>query len=208
MGTWRMALLADSIQKTATMPFQFENFSVRAIVREAASIQRGLGLLRAEQAPVTTATVDMDLFTCPRHVGQLRLTKTACAAMWEAGRYAPVWDATKRVCHGCEIGRAHAGLHVSCETIDTSCVCCHRANRQMVYGLVCISCYNRSLELLKGRTRRGNPPGFGSVRDATPWRVVQLRGLCVATTKPDSIRGRSVILTRAVQPVQALGEYE
>lgn len=162
----------------------------------------------ALQAPVTTATVDMDLFTCPRHVGQLRLTKTACAAMWEAGRYAPVWDATKRVCHGCEIGRAHAGLHVSCETIDTSCVCCHRANRQMVYGLVCISCYNRSLELLKGRTRRGNPPGFGSVRDATPWRVVQLRGLCVATTKPDSIRGRSVILTRAVQPVQALGEYE
>lgn len=147
-------------------------------------------------------------FICPRHVGQLRLTKTACAAMWEAGRYAPVWDATKRVCHGCEIGRAHAGLHVSCETIDTSCVCCHRANRQMVYGLVCISCYNRSLELLKGRTRRGNPPGFGSVRDATPWRVVQLRGLCVATTKPDSIRGRSVILTRAVQPVQALGEYE
>lgn len=49
MGTWRMALLADSIQKTATMPFQFENCSVRAIVRDGASIQRGLGLLRADR---------------------------------------------------------------------------------------------------------------------------------------------------------------
>lgn len=135
------------------MPFQFENFSVRAIVREAASIQRGLGLLRADprlcigarsglvgrafgarrpsvsvgksddrlmprktsrqnalQAPVTTATVDMDLFTCPRHVGQVRLTETACAAMWRSGSTAPVWEATKRVCHGCEIGRAGAGV--------------------------------------------------------------------------------------------------
>ena len=49
MGTWRMALFTDTIQKTATMPFQFENCSVRAIVRDGASIQRGLGLLRADR---------------------------------------------------------------------------------------------------------------------------------------------------------------
>jgi hypothetical protein len=117
-------------------------------------------------------TAETELFTCPKHVGNLRLTPGACAGMWRRGRRAGQYDLA-RICRGCPIGAGHAGIdpaNIEAEVLAdqvataTSCIRCGRPAKRLIGLTICVSCSNRSLEWLKGENRRGTfPHTFGSL---------------------------------------------
>lgn len=98
-----------------------------------------------------------ELFTCPRHPGGLRLTQTACAALWLRGRAVERLDASS-LCHGCPVGARNAqGPEKAPSPLRRACACCGDTERRFVPSSgLCISCYNRQREILRGRDRRGN----------------------------------------------------
>lgn len=62
-------------------------------------------------------------------------------------------------CHNCPIGASHAGKTVDhAEYKVRECVRCHEYSQRLVHGLLCVSCYNRQQEVLKGKDRRGRTP--------------------------------------------------
>ena len=102
----------------------------------------------------------MELFTCHRHVGELKLTTTACAKNWQRAKNAQPWDAL-RLCQGCPVGAAHAGAPVPPPPVTAPnrhhCVRCNQYASRLLTDGVCVSCKNREYELNKGRDRRGKP---------------------------------------------------
>lgn len=115
---------------------------------------------------------ETDLFACTRHVGNLRLTPSACAGMWRRGRRAGQFDLAK-MCRGCPIGAGHAGIdpsRIEAELLAdevataTTCIRCGKPAKRMISLTLCVSCSNRCLEWLKGRNRKGTfPATFGSL---------------------------------------------
>ena len=113
----------------------------------------------------TTAFLAESTFTCPRHVGGLRLTPAACAAAWHRARRNAEADQIRLApCVGCQVGAGHAGVKVRpsapAQTIDTglSCVRCGRGGRRLIGGLRCVSCDNREREYRSGRNAKGGEP--------------------------------------------------
>jgi hypothetical protein len=87
------------------------------------------------------------------------LSPSACAsrftkaqAMTEGGAGLPLYQ-----CKSCQIGACHAGRAVSIKK-RRECLRCRCWASKLVSGLLCVSCYNRQQEVLKGRDRRGRPP--------------------------------------------------
>lgn len=102
--------------------------------------------------------MSIELFTCPRHPGGLRLTESSCAAQWQRGRLAAPWDSVYR-CHGCAIGAANAGCPPPPPAPGrTLCCRCGRIGMRLIRGQICVSCYNREREVRIGKDRRGNVP--------------------------------------------------
>lgn len=99
----------------------------------------------------------MDLFTCPRHAGDLTITPATCAQMYRRGKRAEPWDACAR-CRGCEIGAKHAGEIIVAEPAMRECLRCGRKARRLIGNRLCLSCYNRERELITGHYRRKKPP--------------------------------------------------
>lgn len=109
------------------------------------------------------AAAEIELFTCPRHAGNLRLMPSSCADMWRRGRRAHRED-TLWHCRGCEIGARHAGLKIAtakaateADTIagDDTCIRCGKRPNRLVSKALCIGCYNRCCEFVKGLNARG-----------------------------------------------------
>ncbi|WP_295443001.1 hypothetical protein [uncultured Thiodictyon sp.] len=98
-------------------------------------------------------------FVCPRYPGDLRLSTSACASMWQEGRTALAWGRRFR-CRGCALGAAHAGGAVALPAAppERECLRCGAAARRLIRRQICLSCYNRERELLTGHYRRGQPP--------------------------------------------------
>jgi hypothetical protein len=62
-------------------------------------------------------------------------------------------------CYRCPIGAAHADASVThAQYQKPECVRCHQLAGKLVRGLLCVSCYNRQQEVLKGQDRRGRVP--------------------------------------------------
>jgi len=99
----------------------------------------------------------LELFLCPRHPGNLRLTVSSCAASWERVNRT---KSDESPCFGCPIGAAHAGAPLPIpanKAVADICPRCRRTYRRLVKG-VCVCCYNRQRESDIGANRRGNPP--------------------------------------------------
>jgi hypothetical protein len=94
----------------------------------------------------------------------MRLTAPSCASLWVKGRSLPSKSMESAVkCKGCAIGAANAGmpseLSRQIDATDQTCCRCHRAALKLLLGeRLCVSCYNRQLEVLAGRNARGNVP--------------------------------------------------
>jgi hypothetical protein len=125
-----------------------------------------------------------EMFTCPHHVGNLRLTPQACAQNWKRARKAEPWDAL-RVCRGCEIGAGHAGETPAPQAPSArECLRCGGTDKRLVRGQICISCYNRERELLTGRYRRTVPP--------QGLRVTQMQVLLAGRLEPLPVQVASI----------------
>ena len=103
----------------------------------------------------TSGTAD-GLFTCPHHLGELRITPTTCAGMWARARRCHE-DALIRLaaCVGCQIGAAHAGVPTSTSPAASSglaCARCGATGRRLIGRIHCVACYNRQREYVAGRT--------------------------------------------------------
>lgn len=108
----------------------------------------------------------LNLFTCPNHAGNLKISKSSCASMWQRARtlrnesFNPV-----EACCGCRIGAKCAGFDDEPQErkiglIDHICTRCHRSATRFIHGRICISCYNRGREVLVGKNARGAVPKY------------------------------------------------
>jgi len=80
---------------------------------------------------------ELKLFTCPNQPGNLRLTKTGCETMFKRNANVKIVPRVQRMCVRCE--RREFGL-------------------RLLSDMLCVSCWNRQSEVLKGRNARGCAP--------------------------------------------------
>jgi hypothetical protein len=96
------------------------------------------------------------------------MSTAACAKNYKA---APADAKSGRLCGciGCSVGSEHAGVSIPAPGISDDVVCsrCLRSASQMressvgmrlVRGTICVSCYNREKEVIRGRNAKGTPP--------------------------------------------------
>lgn len=99
-----------------------------------------------------------DYFECSKM--RATLSTNACAANWREAMAKP--DTVRlHHCKGCPIGALHAGeTDTSVSTMFGSSICsrCHEGGRRLLQGRLCICCYNRQLEALKGKNSKGATP--------------------------------------------------
>ena len=100
------------------------------------------------------------LFRCERF--KCELTPASCAC-----RFASAQGLNDRSdvgyafydCKRCQIGAAHADATVNARPRQKrDCIRCGEWAFKLVKGLLCVSCFNRQREVLKGQDRRGRPP--------------------------------------------------
>ena len=90
------------------------------------------------------------------------LNRDSCASMWRQANSSGQVTTRHEKCKGCLIGALHAG---ESSEISTSmlmgkriCARCHKLSRRFVQNDICVSCYNRQREWLRGRNARGTKP--------------------------------------------------
>jgi hypothetical protein len=93
-----------------------------------------------------------------------RLSTKSCADRWRQAQHAR-GDAAARFekCQRCPIGAAHAGeavTYISPLFGKPICCRCGKASmrRMILRGTLCISCFNRQNEFIRGKNAKGNPP--------------------------------------------------
>lgn len=109
-------------------------------------------------------------FDCPHKLGTLSVT--SCGASWKASMTRDaIRDGRRVTCRCCSVGEAHA-MGATAPSDDgaapsgsgllgsRSCARCGRHNGRLVRGAICISCYNREREWIKGRNGKGTAPKF------------------------------------------------
>lgn len=102
--------------------------------------------------------MDKPMFRCERRLATLQVA--ACASMWEQGNTKGAPEHLER-CRGCQVGSQHAGKgEVTQSPLFASQICsrCQRTSMRMVGHNLCVSCYNRQCEMLRGANAKGQPP--------------------------------------------------
>jgi hypothetical protein len=102
-----------------------------------------------------------EIFRCTPWRANLSIP--ACADRWTRAQTARGDLADElRLCMGCRIGAAHAGerfVERSPNYLSNRCARCrHGSGRRLIGGKLCLSCYNRELEWLKGKNGKGTIP--------------------------------------------------
>ena len=153
----------------------------------------------SERCAVKKPDLNGALFDCPNIPGKLRLSPASCAANYRSGKVAAAWQTT-RFCKGCQIGAGHAGEVVQQVVIRKVSLCrsCGAAGGRIVHGLLCVSCYNRLTEALRGRNARGKVP--------TKWRVSTLPGVTMVRCSGLQFAGAGKLEYIARAPVTAQGD--
>lgn len=104
-----------------------------------------------------TQAYGLHLFQCEPY--RARLTSKACAARYREANDARGREAERIVhCRSCPIGASHAGVDQTyfSQYYDTLlCPRCHKTWLRIIKGRVCVSCYNRERELVRGYNAKG-----------------------------------------------------
>lgn len=112
-----------------------------------------------EYTTIEIAGQAVRLFRCPTY--RCDLSPISCAGRFmgaqnltdKAGMGHPAYE-----CKHCPIGAQHAGVHSLKPKRRAECLRCGQWAHKLVRGLLCVSCFNRQSEVLKGKDRRGHPP--------------------------------------------------
>lgn len=95
-----------------------------------------------------------EYFRCDKLAAEF--TASSCARRWKGQQGKEHIGMT---CYRCPIGASHANQVVThSQYLKQECVRCHCLASRLVRGLICVSCFNRQQEVLKGQDRRGKPP--------------------------------------------------
>jgi len=103
---------------------------------------------------------ELKLFTCPNQPGNLRLTKTGCETMFKRAQKADLETELSLIpCRECETGSKNANVKIV-PRVQRMCVRCERREfgLRLLSDMLCVSCWNRQSEVLKGRNARGCAP--------------------------------------------------
>lgn len=100
----------------------------------------------------------LELIDCTRQPGGLRITPSACAALWGKGATANPWEPAYH-CRNCAIGAGHAGVEVTVRA-PSSRRCCRCGSRgtRLIGRILCPSCFNRQREFVEWVNARGGTP--------------------------------------------------
>jgi hypothetical protein len=96
-------------------------------------------------------------FQCDKLLASLSVK--SCADMWRSATMAGNERLTR--CKNCTVGAGHAGeAEASVSPLRGAIVCarCHETGRRLVAKHLCVSCYNRQLEIIKNQNARGVAP--------------------------------------------------
>src|SRR5574337_1695676 len=89
-------------------------------------------------------------FDCQRL--RATLSPTSCAEQWRHPR-----DGSP--CNGCPVGAHHAGKpSAPPKPIRPPCLRCGRSDGRLLAKVLCVGCYNRAREAVKGRNGKGSRP--------------------------------------------------
>lgn len=113
------------------------------------------------------------MFKCERL--RATLAVSSCANMWRGGNREGI-ERLER-CKACPVGAVHAGeTAASMSPMMGQCICarCHRGATRLVGKHLCVSCYNRTLEFIKGQNSKGTKPT--KVGELTRRRIRYLSG--------------------------------
>lgn len=83
----------------------------------------------------------------------------SCAVRWKAANEKD--DDACATCRQCSVGAKHAGVGDSNGAVLCGahiCARCHRPASRLIFGQICVSCYNRSRERAIGRNAKGTAP--------------------------------------------------
>lgn len=95
-----------------------------------------------------------EYFRCDRLSAEF--TAASCAKRWKSQQGK---EHIGMPCYRCPIGASHAGQAVNHAQFQRrECIRCHTLTSKLVRNLLCVSCFNRQLEVQKGKDRRGKPP--------------------------------------------------
>lgn len=102
---------------------------------------------------------EKQFFRCDRL--RATLSVDACAANWRAGNDDN--DERRMACRSCPIGAMHAGAQdASLSPLKGTLICsrCHRQSSRgwLIGKWLCVSCWNREREWVRGRNAKGNRP--------------------------------------------------
>jgi hypothetical protein len=138
------------------------------------------------------STAALELIDCERR--KLRLTGAACARFWLASNPVPppVWEG-RVACNLCPAGAARAGAVVDVAQVVRDrlrhvCPRCRKWSDRIVNDRFCVSCYNRDLEIQRGRNRKGSMPWRVAGR-LYPCRVTVIEGSTVEQVERASSAG-------------------
>ena len=102
----------------------------------------------------------LELFTCKRQAGGLKLTKNGCSDLFKRAQLSDL-DKYPHLayCLDCEVGKENSdGLNIL-PRLPKTCVRCERPNIRRLCGkLLCVSCFNRGREMMTGKNARGAVP--------------------------------------------------
>jgi len=145
----------------------------------------------------------MRLFRCPSY--RCDLSAQACAERFRLAQnltdIAGVGHAAY-LCKHCPIGAQHAGKSIKPRR-SHQCLRCGSWSPKLVRGLVCVPCYNRQQEVLRGQDRRGHrPKAVVRFWDASPSKVLgQIPQVFVFCVEIDGLGVREFV---AARPKEAL----
>ncbi|MFM2006162.1 MAG: Bordetella phage vB BbrM, partial [Pseudomonadota bacterium] len=126
-----------------------------------------------EYQTITIAGQSVRLFRCPTY--RCDLSPNACAERFRLAQnltdIAGVGHAAF-LCKRCPIGAQHAGKSIKPRR-SHQCLRCGSWSPKLVRGLVCVPCYNRQQEVMRGQDRRGHrPKAVVRFWDASPSKVL------------------------------------
>lgn len=122
------------------------------------------------------------LFECQRQ--RATLSRAGCARLWQSAqtRRPNTWEGRWH-CQGCSIGAAHAGRGTSLAgsteaiaAIRRVCPRCRRPAARLINGCLCVSCFNRSREVARGRDAKGNRPQLSDILHTGTLTVIDHEG--------------------------------
>lgn len=146
-------------------------------------------------------TPALEMMRCEKR--SMTLSTAGCSKLWlSAEENRPKEWEGRFACLACPIGARNSGRAViqtagAVEMIRMMCPRCFRPAQRLVQDYLCISCYNRHCEVLRGRNAKGNRPQLADMLRSEI--IVVAEGIVERTVRRDMVTGPAEIIIAAAK---------